>query len=56
MYDDEYFDFDVALYEGDEPGGDCDRCGEYIPNGHGHYPFDDSDERVCGDCLPQRCR
>ncbi len=56
MYDDYDEADDVALYEGDETGGDCDDCGEYVPNGHGHYPDGYTDRRVCGDCADRLVR
>lgn len=44
--------YDILEYQDDDEG-DCDRCGEPVPNGHGHWINDDT-ERVCGDCLPRR--
>lgn len=35
--------------------GDCDRCGDEVPNGHGHYINDDT-ERVCGDCYEEAAK
>jgi hypothetical protein len=38
-------------------GGDCDRCGENVPNGRGHYPKahkelgDSDDTRICSLCF-----
>jgi len=38
-------------------GGDCDRCGENVPNGKAHYPKadkelgDDDDTRICLSCF-----
>ena len=38
-------------------GGDCDRCGENVPNGKAHYPKadkelgDDDDTRICLPCF-----
>ena len=29
----------------------CDRCGIEVPNGSGHYPDDDSGDRICADCA-----
>ena len=29
----------------------CDRCGIAVPEGSGHYPDDDSDDRICADCA-----
>lgn len=29
----------------------CDRCGEEVPNGHGYYPFGDTNDRVCRVCA-----
>ena len=45
-YAPDYWDNQYA----DDEAGDCDRCGENVPNGHGHYINDDT-ERVCGDCY-----
>lgn len=49
--DNDYDDHDYWCWSyADDDGGDCDRCGESTPNGHGHYINDDT-ERVCGDCY-----
>lgn len=29
----------------------CDRCGDDVPDGEGHYPDGDEGERVCAACL-----
>ena len=40
-----------------QSGGDCDKCGENVPNGKGHYPKadkelgDDDDTRICLPCF-----
>lgn len=36
-----------AIADNTDNEEDCDRCGEPVPNGHGHYI---DNERVCGEC------
>jgi hypothetical protein len=28
----------------------CDKCGVEVDNGHGYYPFGDTNDRVCRAC------
>ena len=45
------FDPDIEEEEDDEYEYTCDRCGDHLPDGDGHYT--DNGERICDDCDEQ---
>lgn len=35
----------------DDPTLRCDRCGDHVPDGHGHYVEGDDSTRLCRECF-----